>query len=126
MTSNLVKGHVLWSYRPYQNLGQIDHNLHDHVFDDVICKPPIEKYSCAWTWTPSAKFVTEEIYPGDSGGIIKHHSNQYVRCWRQWRTDELVDVLCPSETYEKVFWWFLDLTQFASNGPRMLDKKFDN
>ena len=32
----------LWSYRPYQNLGQIDHNLHNHVFDDVICKPPIE------------------------------------------------------------------------------------
>ena len=42
MTSNLVQRHVLWSYRPYQNLGQIDHNLHNHVFDDVICKPPIE------------------------------------------------------------------------------------
>ena len=24
------------SYRLYQNLGQIDHNLHSHVFDDVI------------------------------------------------------------------------------------------
>ena len=23
-------------------LGQIDRNLHDHVFDDVICKPPID------------------------------------------------------------------------------------
>ena len=31
---NLVQIQVLWSYRPYQNLGQIDHNLHDHVFDD--------------------------------------------------------------------------------------------
>ena len=31
----------LLSNRPYQDLGQIDHNLHDHVFDDVICKPPI-------------------------------------------------------------------------------------
>ena len=28
------------SYSLYQNLGQIDHNLHNHVFDDVICKPP--------------------------------------------------------------------------------------
>ena len=27
--------------------------------------------------------------------------------------------------YEKVFWWFLDLNQFASNQPRMFDKKFD-
>ena len=38
---NFVQRHVLWSHRPYQNLGQIDHNLHDHVFDDVISKPPI-------------------------------------------------------------------------------------
>ena len=38
-------------------------------------------------------------------------------------TDELVNVLCPSGAYEKVFWWFLDLSQFASNWPRMLDKK---
>ena len=27
--------------RPYQSLEQIDHDLYDHVFDDVICKPPI-------------------------------------------------------------------------------------
>ena len=31
----------MWSYRPYQNLEQIDHNLHYPVFDDVIYKPPI-------------------------------------------------------------------------------------
>ena len=31
----------LWSYRPYKNLGQIDHNLHNHVFDDIICKTRI-------------------------------------------------------------------------------------
>ena len=30
-------------YRPYQNLGHIDFNLHNHVFDDIICKPPILK-----------------------------------------------------------------------------------
>ena len=42
-------------------------------------------------------------------GITKHHSNQYVRCWKQWRMDVLVDVLCPSGAYEKVFWWFLDI-----------------
>ena len=30
-------------YRPYQNLGHIDLNLHNHVFDDIICKPPILK-----------------------------------------------------------------------------------
>ena len=41
MTSNWVQRHILWSYRPYQNLGQVDHNLHDHVSYDVICKPPI-------------------------------------------------------------------------------------
>ena len=41
MTSNLVKRQVLLSYRQYLNLGQIDHNLHNHVFDDVLCKPPI-------------------------------------------------------------------------------------
>ena len=35
---------VLWSYMPYQNLVQIDHNLHNHVFDDVICKSPIASY----------------------------------------------------------------------------------
>ena len=27
----LVQRHVVWSYRPYQNLGQIDDNLHNHV-----------------------------------------------------------------------------------------------
>ena len=27
MTSNLVQRHVLWSYRPNKNLGQIDRNL---------------------------------------------------------------------------------------------------
>ena len=41
MTSNLVKRHGLWSSRPYQNLGKIDHDLYNRVFDDVICKPPI-------------------------------------------------------------------------------------
>ena len=43
MTSNLVRRHVLWSYWPCQNLGQIDRSLHNnHVFDDVICKQPIQ------------------------------------------------------------------------------------
>ena len=41
ITSNLVQRHAVWSYRPYQNLGRIDCNLHHHVYDDVICKPPI-------------------------------------------------------------------------------------
>ena len=36
-----VQRHVVWSYRPYENLEQTDHNLHNHVFDDVICKPSI-------------------------------------------------------------------------------------
>ena len=26
----------------YQNVEQIDRNLRNHVFDDVICKPPNE------------------------------------------------------------------------------------
>ena len=51
MTSNVVQRHVLWSYRPYQNLGQIDHNLHNHVFDYVICKPPIVRSLFKiWLW----------------------------------------------------------------------------
>ena len=41
MTSNLVQRYVLWSYWPYQNLGQINHNLYTHVFDDAICTPLI-------------------------------------------------------------------------------------
>ena len=42
MTSNLVQRHVLWTYTPYQSLGQIDRNLHNRVFDDVICKQLID------------------------------------------------------------------------------------
>ena len=42
--------------------------------------------------------------PGDSRGVTKYHSNQYVRCWKQWRTDWLGYVVCPLGTYEKVFW----------------------
>ena len=41
MISNLIQRQVLRSYKPYQNLGQIDHCLHNHKFDDIICKPPI-------------------------------------------------------------------------------------
>ena len=52
-------------------------------------------------------------------GITKYHSNQYVRCWKKWQTDESVDVLCASGAYEKVFWWFLDLNQLSSNCRRM-------
>ena len=33
----------MWSHRLNRNLGQIDQNSHGHVFDDVICKPPIER-----------------------------------------------------------------------------------
>ena len=29
-------------YKPYQNLGHIDFNLHNHVYD-IICKPQILK-----------------------------------------------------------------------------------
>ena len=41
ISSNLVQRQVEWSYRLQQNLGQIDHILHSHVFADVICKQPI-------------------------------------------------------------------------------------
>ena len=40
---NLVQRHAVWSYRLYQNLGQVDHNLHNQGFDDVICKLPIDE-----------------------------------------------------------------------------------
>ena len=35
------KRHVIWYNMPHQNSGQIDGNLRNHVFDDVVCKPPI-------------------------------------------------------------------------------------
>ena len=53
-------------------------------------------------------------FPGDSWGITKYHSNQYVCCWKQWRTDELVDVLCPSGAYEKIFWCFFILVSLPA------------
>ena len=34
----MVQRHAVWSRKPYRNLEQIDHGLHNHVFDDVICK----------------------------------------------------------------------------------------
>ena len=37
---NCVKPQWAYYNRPHQNLGQIDHSFHDHVFDDVRCKPP--------------------------------------------------------------------------------------
>ena len=33
-------------------------------------------------------------------GITKYHSNRYVSCWNQWRTDDSSDVLCLSEANE--------------------------
>ena len=42
ITSNLVQRHLAWSYSPYKNLEQIDYKLHNHVFDDVICKPSVQ------------------------------------------------------------------------------------
>ena len=57
MTSNFAQRHILGSYGPYQNLGQIDHNLHNRVFDDVICKPPIQ-ISEFGTLVPSGQSTT--------------------------------------------------------------------
>ena len=31
---------LVWSYKKYKKLEQIDYNLNNHAFDDVICKPP--------------------------------------------------------------------------------------
>ena len=38
---NLVQRHMVLLYRLHQNLGQFNHNLYNHFFDDVIYKPPI-------------------------------------------------------------------------------------
>ena len=43
------------------------------------------------------------MLPGDFQGITKYHSDGYVSCWKQCRTDELVDVFCPSGAYEENF-----------------------
>ena len=40
-TSKSVQRHTVLYYRSYPNFGQTDHNFHNHVFDDVICKPTI-------------------------------------------------------------------------------------
>ena len=34
--------------------------------------------------TPTVNF----LQPGDSQGITKYLSDQYVNCWKQWRTDD--------------------------------------
>ena len=70
--------------------------------DGATCRLPVIQIRGIWLKFGKA-LVTGYALPGDSRGITKHHSNQYARCWRQWRTDELVDVLCPSGAYEKVF-----------------------
>ena len=57
ITSNLVQMHVVWSHRSYQNLGQIDHNLHSHVFDDVICKPPIYLFFNTLNWKKNEEAI---------------------------------------------------------------------
>ena len=36
ITSNLVYEHVMWSHRPFENLGEIDHNLCNYISHDVI------------------------------------------------------------------------------------------
>ena len=38
--SSLVQRHIVRYNRPYQNLEQIDYDLHHGVFDDVIWKIP--------------------------------------------------------------------------------------
>ena len=101
------------------------------IWQEIIETAP--SFHNVWTETMARSIFCERPHhedfwiryckPGDPQGITKYHSDQKVSCWKQWLTDELVDVLCPSRAYEKVFWWFLDLSQFASNWPRMLDKK---
>ena len=61
------------------------------------------KLHCVTLYLNSAVIYFCRKLPGVSRGITKYRSNQYVSCWKQWRTDELVDVLCPSGAYEKVF-----------------------
>ena len=55
------------------------------------------------------------ILPGGSRGIIKYHSNQYVNCWEQWRTDESGDVLNLSKADKKLFWRFLGINKLVRN-----------
>ena len=33
---------MLYGLGGYIKIWQIDHNLHNHVFDDIKCKPPID------------------------------------------------------------------------------------
>ena len=47
----------------------------------------------ARSWGPSQPSSKNSYFlPGDFQGITKYHSNQYLLCSKQWRTDELVDV----------------------------------
>ena len=36
MTSRLVHRRIMWFYISRQNLGEIDHNLHHQIFDEVM------------------------------------------------------------------------------------------
>ena len=36
----------MWSYGPNQKLGQIDRNLHNHAFDDIMSKPQAGSPTC--------------------------------------------------------------------------------
>ena len=72
-----------------------------------------------YQFRPSDTVETENeklyIFPVDFLGITKFHSNQLANRWKQWRKEESGDVLCPTEAYKKLFWWFVDFDQFARN-----------
>ena len=64
-----------FKFGPYENVGQIYYDLYDHVFDDVICKPPIYKTGCIRVCT-SKCFVMSIEY---SGNVIIAYFENAVR-----------------------------------------------
>ena len=78
-TSYLVQRYVVWSYRLYQNLEQIDH---DHVFDDVICKPSIQVSNQIQGLTKPVQSLICENEPPTSNrevGSAKNHNKNYIK-----------------------------------------------
>ena len=52
--TSLANNSVFKKSRPYQTFGPIDHNLHSHLFDDLILKPltHVNYILCTYPYVP--------------------------------------------------------------------------
>ena len=74
---------------------QIDHNLHDHVFDDVICKPPLNNLQHVTDWSIMADFLL-------SSGV---NHQKYEETWLKLRKDLVTRYVLSF--CQLLYYWFL-------------------